>query len=151
LQQIRRDRCETVASGYFTRISATNFRKQTMALHRDIYWLGRQWAVTGYGLQAIDQRLRGVFDIESAKLWDQGVLDALRAHDWVNPIDLDNAIAATRKRYPEPPRKAVTPVEALPRRSGLVAPERAKLAAAVLELRAQGELAKFAPQWRIKR
>jgi hypothetical protein len=125
-----------------------------MALHRDIYWLGRQWAVTGYGLQAIDQRLKGVFDIESSKLWDQGVLDALRAHDWVNPVDLDNAIAATRKRYPEPPRKAVTPVEVLPprvsRMSELVAPERAKLAAVVLELSAQGELAKFAPQWRIK-
>jgi len=23
-----------------------------MALHRDIYWVGRQWAVTGYGIQA---------------------------------------------------------------------------------------------------
>jgi len=122
-----------------------------MALHRDIYWLGRQWAVTGYGLQAIDQRLKGIFDVEAAKLWNPGVLDALRAHDWVNSVDLDNAIAATRKRYPEPLRKAVTPVvEAPPRLSDLVAPERAKLAAAVLELRAQGELAKFAPQWRIK-
>jgi hypothetical protein len=124
-----------------------------MALHRDIYWLGRQWAVTGYGLQVIDQRLKGVFDIEAAKLWEQGVLDAMRAHDWVNPIDFDKAITAARKRYPEPLRKAVTPVEALPRVSRvseLVAPERAKLAAAVLELSAQGELAKFAPQWRIK-
>ena len=25
-----------------------------MALHRDIFWIGRQWAVTGHGMQAID-------------------------------------------------------------------------------------------------
>jgi hypothetical protein len=120
-----------------------------MALHRDIYWLGRQWAVTGYGLQAIDQRLKGIFDIEASRLWDQGVRDALRAQDWVNRVDFDKAIAAAHKRYPEPPRKVALTVEALPRLSEL-APERAKLTAAVLELRAQGELAKFAPQWRIK-
>jgi hypothetical protein len=30
--------------------------KITMALHRDIYWVGRQWAVTGYGIQACDQK-----------------------------------------------------------------------------------------------
>ena len=35
-----------------------------MALHRDIYWVGRQWAVTGFGVQAVDQRLKGTFDIE---------------------------------------------------------------------------------------
>ena len=28
-----------------------------MVLHRDIYWLGKQWAVTGYGIQAIDKKL----------------------------------------------------------------------------------------------
>ncbi len=35
-----------------------------MALHRDIYWVGRQWAVTGFGVQAVDQRLKGAFDVE---------------------------------------------------------------------------------------
>ena len=38
-----------------------------MALHRDIYWIGRQWAITGFGVQAIDQRLKGAFDIEDAR------------------------------------------------------------------------------------
>ena len=41
-----------------------------MALHRDIFWVGRQWAVTGFGVQAVDQRLKGAFDIEIARLWD---------------------------------------------------------------------------------
>ena len=30
-----------------------------MALHRDIHWIGRQWAVTGHGMQLIDQKLKG--------------------------------------------------------------------------------------------
>ena len=37
-----------------------------MALHRDIYWVGRQWAVTGYGMQAVDPKLKGQFDIEAS-------------------------------------------------------------------------------------
>jgi len=43
----------------------------SMALHRDIYWVGRQWAVTGFGIQAIDQRLKGSFDIEMSRVWDE--------------------------------------------------------------------------------
>ena len=89
-----------------------------MALHRDIYWIGRQWSVTGYGLQLIDQRLKGVFDIEIDRLRDQRVLDAMRAHDWLKAEDFDKAIAAAHKRFPEPARpapdeqpKAALPVE----------------------------------------
>ena len=37
-----------------------------MALHRDIHWIGRQWAVTGHGMQLIDQKLQGFFDIAIA-------------------------------------------------------------------------------------
>ncbi len=44
-----------------------------MALHRDIYWVGRQWAVTGYGMQAVDPKLKGQFDIEASRLWDDGL------------------------------------------------------------------------------
>ena len=47
-----------------------------MALHRDIYWVGKQWAVTGYGIQACDQKQKSQFDIEAARLWDDGVLEA---------------------------------------------------------------------------
>jgi len=72
-----------------------------MALHRDIYWVGRQWAVTGYGLQLIDQRLKGVFDIEIERLWDTGVLDAMRVREWLKAEDFEKAIAAAHKRFPE--------------------------------------------------
>ena len=121
-----------------------------MALHRDIYWLGRQWAVTGFGLQAIDQRLKGAFDIEGARLWEEDALDGLRAQPWLNAADLDKALVAARKRYPEPPRKVLSPVEATLRLSESILSQPARLPPQVLKLRTAGELAKFAPQWRIR-
>ena len=49
-----------------------------MGLHRDIHWLGKQWAVTGFGMQAIDKKLGGKFDVEIARLWEEGLADRLR-------------------------------------------------------------------------
>ncbi|SHN86209.1 hypothetical protein [Bradyrhizobium erythrophlei] len=80
-----------------------------MPLHRDIHWVGKQWAVTGYGIQACNQRQRGQFDIEASRLWDDGVQDAIRAEKWVNAEDFEKAVAAARKYYPEPPRKTPPP------------------------------------------
>ena len=82
-----------------------------MALHRDIYWVGRQWAVTGYGLQAVDQRQKGKFDIEASRLWEDGLLESLRDEKWRNLDDFEKALAVARKRFPEPPRKAALPQE----------------------------------------
>ena len=79
----------------------------TMALHRDIYWVGKQWAVTGYGIQACDQK-KGQFDIEASRLWENGVLESLHAEPWFNREDFDKAFAAARKHYPEPPRNGTT-------------------------------------------
>jgi hypothetical protein len=80
-----------------------------MPLHRDIYWVGRQWAVTGYGMQAIDQRLNGVFDIEVCRLWEDGLIERMYGLKWINILDFDKGLAAARKRYPEPPGKAAPP------------------------------------------
>ena len=77
-----------------------------MALHRDIFWVGRQWAVTGYGIQACDQKQKGQFDIEASRLWEDDVLESVRAQKWLNAEDFDKAISVARKHYPEPPRKA---------------------------------------------
>lgn len=70
-----------------------------MGLHRDIYWLGRQWAVTGYGIQAVDQQRFGHHDVEAARIGDEEVLAALQAFDW---FDLEDFRAAMRhvKRRP---------------------------------------------------
>ena len=85
-----------------------------MALHRDIYWVGRQWAVTGYGVQACNQKQKGKFDIEGSRLWEAGVLESLRAEAWLNIEDFEKAIEIARKYYPEPQRKAARPEPRVP-------------------------------------
>ncbi|MGY2906450.1 hypothetical protein [Bradyrhizobium sp. URHC0002] len=72
-----------------------------MALHRDIFWIGRQWAVTGHGMQLIDQRLEGAFDIEVARLWDGDLIESLRAKAWLKADDFDKALAVARTRHPQ--------------------------------------------------
>jgi hypothetical protein len=84
-----------------------------MALHRDIYWVGRQWAVTGFGIQAIDQRLKGSFDIEIARLWDDIIVERTRALAWLNAADFDKALEIARARHPEPPHKKLPLVESV--------------------------------------
>ena len=78
-----------------------------MPLHRDIYWVGRQWAVTGHGMQAIDQRLKGIFDIDISRLWDDGVAESLRADSWLNAEDFAKGLAVARKKFPDPARKTL--------------------------------------------
>ena len=115
-----------------------------MALHRDIYWVGKQWAVTGHGIQACNQKQKGQFDIEASRLWDDGVQDAIRAEKWVDTEDFEKAVAAARKYYPEPPRKtpplAERPAPPQPR----PAPPAPKF-----NLRVEGR-GKLTPVWRIR-
>ena len=79
-----------------------------MALHRDIYWVGRQWAVTGLGLQAVDQKRWSAFDIEASRLWTGDTLVRLRREPWVNSDDLEKALAAARRYFPEPATKDIS-------------------------------------------
>ena len=79
-----------------------------MALHRDILWIGRQWAVTGHGMQLIDQRLEGAFDIEAIKLWDDDLIESMRSKKWLNAADFDKGLAVARTRHPRPALGAVT-------------------------------------------
>ena len=75
-----------------------------MALHRDIFWLGRQWAVTGHGLQLIDQKLQGFFDIEASRLWEEPLIAKMHAKEWLNRADFDKGLALARTRYSQTPR-----------------------------------------------
>jgi hypothetical protein len=84
-----------------------------MALHRDIYWIGRQWAVTGFGLQAVDQRLKGAFDVEIVKLWEDDLPRRMRALAWLNADDFNRALALARGRFPQPPRKSLPLVDSV--------------------------------------
>jgi len=148
-----------------------------MALHRDIYWVGRQWAVTGSGIQACDQKQKGQFDIEAARLWDDGVQESVRALKWLNIEDFEKAISVARKYYPEPPRKTppevnaarvsnsnskeIVPQESVPQESvpkeGIskesapieLAKEPPPPAVRKFELRIEGSKAKLLRVWRI--
>jgi hypothetical protein len=73
-----------------------------MVLHRDIFWIGRQWAVTGHGMQLIDQRLEGAFDIEVARLWDDDLIESLRAKAWLKAEDFAKGLVVARTRHPQP-------------------------------------------------
>jgi hypothetical protein len=84
-----------------------------MALHRDIFWVGRQWAVTGFGVQAVDQRLKGAFDIEIARLWDDDLPQRMRALAWLRGDDFEKALEIARSRFPEPPRKTLPLIESV--------------------------------------
>jgi len=79
-----------------------------MALHRDIFWVGRQWAVTGYGMQAVDQKQKSRFDIEASRLWEDDLLECLSEQRWFNPDDFNAGLSIARARYPEPPDKAAS-------------------------------------------
>jgi hypothetical protein len=120
-----------------------------MALHRDIFWLGRQWAVTGYGIQACDQRQRGEFDIEASQLWEDRVVESLRAKDWLNGEDFDKALAVARKRYPQPPRKPEAG-EGVSRSNDTDAVEQPTPSVQEFDMRVGGLSAKLGSLWRIR-
>jgi hypothetical protein len=104
-----------------------------MALHRDIHWIGRQWAVTGHGMQLIDQKLQGFFDIEAARVWDENLIASMQAKEWINAADFDKGLAVARARYPQPPGTvtprpeatavSVKPIAPLPPAAKLEAPK----------------------------
>jgi hypothetical protein len=121
-----------------------------MALHREIYWVGRQWAVTGYGIQACDQKQKSKFDIEASRLWEDGVPEAMRALKWLNIEDFEKALSVARKHYPEPPRKAAPPEESASRLKDSVPIEPPKPVALKFDMQIVGWPAKFVRPWRIR-
>jgi hypothetical protein len=140
-----------------------------MPLHRDIYWVGKQWAVTGYGIQACDQKQKSKFDIEAIRLWEAGALESVRAERWLNIEDFEKALAVARKRFPEPPRQEVAPkrnvmdpIETVLKETNLKevdlkaagltkSPmEQPKPMVQKFDMRIENWPAKFVPQWRVR-
>jgi hypothetical protein len=51
-------------------------------LHKDIFWLGRQCAVTGYGIQAVNRKLEMKFDTPIFRIWDEELANSMRDKSW---------------------------------------------------------------------
>ncbi|MEH2534513.1 hypothetical protein V1277_006192 [Bradyrhizobium sp. AZCC 1588] len=133
-----------------------------MALHRDILWIGRQWAVTGHGMQLIDQRLLGAFDIEVARLWDDDLIERMHAKEWLNVADFDKGLAVARTRHKQPEAGTAPVAAALPAIEPVAAPspkpadasspslpvELAQQASPDLQMKIDGG-ARFARPWRV--
>ncbi|MGY3527625.1 hypothetical protein [Bradyrhizobium sp. USDA 4452] len=113
-----------------------------MPLHRDIHWLGRQWAVTGHGLQLINQKQMGYYDIEAARLWEARVTE-IQSKVWIDRPDFDKALEIARGKFAYlapadlPPPAAVAPPPAPPVRAVLRAPLGAESVPSIEELLAR--------------
>jgi hypothetical protein len=59
-----------------------------VTLHRDIYWLGRQWAVTGHGIQAVNKKLHMRFDVAASRIGEEDTDQPMRELDWFDAEDL---------------------------------------------------------------
>jgi hypothetical protein len=130
-----------------------------MALHRDIYWVGRQWAVTGYGIQACNQKQKSKFDIEASRLWEDGALENLRAEAWLNQEDFDKALEVAREHFPEPSAEAAPVEQSIPQLNdtefsqspdGALSAETPKPRLQAFELHIEGWPARFVQPWRIR-
>ena len=121
-----------------------------MPLHRDIYWVGRQWAVTGYGIQACDQKQKSQFDIEGSRMWEDGVLDSVRALEWLKSEDFEKAVSVARQYYPEPPRGTPPAEDSASRPPGGASSLLPERAAETFQMRYAGVHAKLLPVWRIR-
>jgi hypothetical protein len=130
-----------------------------VALHRDIYWVGRQWAVTGFGIQACNEKQKSAFDVEASRLWEDGAIDQLRAEPWLNTEDFDKALAIARNHFSEPPPDAVAPEQSAPplietnsneTLEKQTAAETPPPAAQKFELHVEAWPAKFVRPWRIR-
>jgi hypothetical protein len=77
----------------------------SMTLHRDIYWLGRQWAVTGHGIQAVNKKLNMRFDIAASRIWEEDADQPMRELDWFDAEDFAEALRVARRLSQETPAK----------------------------------------------
>ena len=75
-----------------------------MVLHSDIFWLGKQWTVTGYGIQAVNQKLEMKFDVKGARIWEEGLAEAMATEPWFDADDFAEALKVARRRAMENPK-----------------------------------------------
>ena len=71
------------------------------ALAEPVYWTGRQWTVTGHGIEARD----GKYNIAGSRAWEEasghGWIEHMAEKDWVDIQDFAEALRLARGRWPK--------------------------------------------------
>jgi hypothetical protein len=71
-------------------------------LSKPVFWRGRQWAVTGYG---VERRDRNRYWIDHRRLWDDergfGWVRHMAEKNWVDIADFAEALRLARIRWPQ--------------------------------------------------
>lgn len=80
-----------------------------MPLHRDILWIGRQWSVTGLGMQVINQKYNGQFDIPIERLWDDDLPGEVSKEKWFSSDDFLKGLEVARVRHARPSAMPAAP------------------------------------------
>jgi hypothetical protein len=112
--------------------------------------------VTGYGMQAVNQKRHGDFDIEASCIWDEELLESLRAQAWFNAEDFSKGLAVAKARYPRRPQaEPLREVAALSKRAAVVEPLKAASksvppAVPKFDLRIERWPAQFTSLWRVR-
>ena len=70
------------------------------ALNDPIYWKGRQWALTSYGIEARD----GKYAIDAKRVWEDnngyGWIHHMAEKEWVDLSDFTECLRLARARWP---------------------------------------------------
>lgn len=68
-------------------------------LSKPIYWTGKQWAVTAYGVELLD----GSYFIQKSRLWEGSPnhdwVDHMAEKEWVDIEDFKQALAIARQKF----------------------------------------------------
>ncbi len=75
-----------------------------MTLNRNIFWLGRQWAVTAFGVQTANRKMHMRFDIEGSRIFEENVAEPLQQPAWFDGEEFIEALKVARLRSQETPR-----------------------------------------------
>jgi hypothetical protein len=63
-----------------------------------------QGTVTGFGIQAVDQKLDKKFDIEASRVWEDGLAATMQSEPWFDAEDFAQVLSVARNRSQETPQ-----------------------------------------------
>ena len=75
-----------------------------MPLIPDILWVGRQRPVTGFGVQAVNNKLNIQFDVPISRIWESGLGEPIHSEQGFDHGDFAEAVEIARQHSKATPR-----------------------------------------------